>query len=145
MPEDKSQAVPTNIRIGTAPGPNASIWSPNPMLGNAPDQTYDTRVVVEVWDEGESIFYDSSASPQKLEKALSALRSIGQKDLVAVTPWSDEPVIATVTGQTFRGRVVVELWSVQTKVAVTGSDSTPSLVQRAINRLVQALEPPSKQ
>lgn len=141
MPADQPQAIVMNVQISRSSGPNASIWSGKPMLRDLPGQYYG-RVVVEVWDEGESVFF---ASKQMLEQALSVLQNIDEQAIITITPWSDEPVIGRISGQAFRGRVIAELWNSQAVVAVTGPDSTSALVRRAVNKFLQELQPPSKQ
>lgn len=114
-------------------GPNASIWSSEPMLEKGPGQHYCGRVVIEVWDEGEFIFFPTD--PYRLDQALMTLRKIDGQKVSSVTPWSNEPVMGELPEQTFRGRVVVELWDNHTAVAITGIDTPKNLAGRAANRI----------
>lgn len=70
-----------------------------------------------------------------LDRTLAALYDITDKNVVTVTPWTDEPVMGKADGQTFLGRVVAEVWDGHTLVAVTGAEPPTSLTERAINRL----------
>lgn len=130
---------PIDQSVVVEAGPNASIWSTEPMLTEFPDQEYQGRLVVEIWTKGEYIFYpsDKQGNPVTgdfLERTIAALDD-PQTEILTATPWTDEPVMATsedIPGERFLGRVVVEVWDEQIVVAATGSEPPASLTQRAI-------------
>jgi hypothetical protein len=103
------------------------------MLERGPGQHYCGRVVVEVWDDGEFIFF--TTEPYRLDQALITLQRIDVQQVSSVTPWSNEPVMGELPEQTFRGRVVVELWNNHTAVAITGIDTPKHLAERAARNL----------
>lgn len=130
--------VVRNVRLVT-PGSNSSIWSHQPMLSQVPGQHYYGRVVVEIWDRGEQVFYnsgsdDASSASELFERVIFALKD-PQTTSLTVTPWTDEPALGTLPGQVFRGRVVAEVWNDRVIVAATGSDSVSELFHQAIQRL----------
>lgn len=116
------------------PGPNASIWSAKPLLGQISGQNYNGRVFIEVWSKGELVFFN--AGSELLKHALSVLQNVGT-NLRAVAPWSNEPAMGEIPDQTFHGRVVVEVWDRSATVATSGSDSDANLIDRAIHWLLQ--------
>jgi len=134
---DNYEISPTNVQVGSPVGPNASIWSAHPMLGDVPGQNYQGRVVVELWDEGGSRFLNAGVSKETLEPALRILRNTDQMPVITNTPWSSEPAIGTVSDKTFRGRVVIELWDSNAQVAITGSSPVWELARRALDELLQ--------
>jgi hypothetical protein len=134
------EPVVVDVHVVT-PGPNMDIWSGSPMLGTMPGQSYLGRVVVEVWDEGERMFHTSDANgnpphPAFFQRAIAALQS-SSLAVRTDTPWSDEPATGPLPGQTYHGRVVVEVWDNHEVVAVTGLVSTSDLTQRAARALLK--------
>jgi len=126
-------------------GPNASIWLNLPMLGNVSSQSYWGRVVVEVWENGESSFHTTYMDqPRKtaflLEKAMRALQN-ANTPVLTTTPWSNEPlgVMPGQSLQAFQGRVVVEVWDDQATVAITGTDEQSDLAKRAVQKIIQMI------
>ena len=118
-------------------GPNAVIWADKPALEQLSNQNYLGRVVIEVWNEGEFVFFENNLS--LLDKTLVALQGVTDVNVLTAAPWTDEPVMGEAKGQTFLGRVVVEVWDRHAAVAVTGLDSPTNLAERAIDRLSRIL------
>lgn len=136
-----NQVVQSVVVEEGSSGPNASIWSSEPALAQFPDQEFHGRLVVEVWTQGEFIFYPSDEggdphTPQFFDRILATLRE-PQTEILTSTPWTNEPVMGEVPDQSFIGRVVVEVWDEQIVVAAAGSESPAVLVQRGIATIEQ--------
>lgn len=125
------------------PGPNASIWSNEPMLvTDVPGQQYYGRLVVEVWAQGSTLFYssDENGNPPSadfFDRVTGNLQNYSEEIIVTNTPWSDEPVLGEVPNQSYLGRVVVEVWDEHISIAITGTESIPALVQRSLVKIEQ--------
>jgi hypothetical protein len=129
-----SQAPTAVVQQGTtgrlAPGPNNSIWSNGPMLGQVPGASYVGRVVVESWDDGSQSVVIGQAG-KLVQPAMVALSNPPRS--LAASPWPNRAVTAEVAGKPFVGRVVVEVWDAQARVAVAGRQD------EAINRAIKHL------
>lgn len=131
----------TEVKQNT-PGPNASIWSDQPMLvTNVSGQQYHGRLVLEVWTQGETLFFSSDENgnmpnTEFLERIIVSLGD-SEVNILADTPWTNEPVLGEVPDEIFLGRVVVEVWDEHIALAITGDTLASILAQRSITRLEQ--------
>ncbi len=125
------------------PGPNATIWSDEPMLvTDVPGQQYHGRLVVEVWTQGSTLFYgsDEDGNPPNAEffnRAIASLLEYSEETIITDTPWTDEPVLGEVPEQSYLGRVVVEVWDEHISIAITGTEPISTLAQRGIAKIEQ--------
>ncbi len=124
------------------PGPidlSGTIWSHEPMLATFPAGKYKGKVVVEIWSQGDFIFYFPSTDDPKaaslLKNATRALQNTSQANVLTSAPWSSDPVMGVLSDQEYYGRVVIEVGDDISAIAITGSASTFELIQRAITRI----------
>ncbi len=124
------------------PGPNATIWSDEPMLTDVLGQQYYGRLVVEVWSQGSTLFYSSDEdgnppSADFFDRAIGNLQDYSEEMIITNTPWTDEPVLGEVPNQNYLGRVVVEVWDEHISIAITGTEPIPVLAQRGLVKIEQ--------
>lgn len=112
-------------------GPNTSIWTATPGLQTLTDGLYLGRVFVEVWSEDTLVV--TCGSPALGKNALAALKGRHVRVPDSAVPWTDQPATGVLAGQTFLGRVVIELWNNHAVVGVTGT--SPQLLARTIQHL----------
>lgn len=122
---------PEQISKAVTPGPNLSLWSTAPQIHARTGKTYYGRVFVEVWDKDALIACCGDSSLQA--RGLAALQGHQKAVQVASTPWTSQPALGLVPGQTFLGRVVIEIWQDQAVVAMSGAAS--QVLANAINVL----------
>jgi hypothetical protein len=127
MPEGRP-----HIPIGStpaAPAANRSLWGLAPILRLLPGQYYLGRVFVEVWDGNDQLVVPGNADSSLVARAGTALR--GQHILLQgrEVPGTNAAAGGTIANQIFLGRVIIELWSSDAVVGITGSD--PRVLARA--------------
>jgi hypothetical protein len=119
--------------VPARPGANGSIWSTGPMLRPSAAEDYYGRVFIEVF-ESDSQVTIVGGDRSLLPRARTVLTGgyIPLRD--SALPWTNEPATGKRANQAFLGRVVVEMWSNQAVVGITGAD--PRVVERATQRLM---------
>jgi hypothetical protein len=127
-PTDPEGVVSTFTPI--VPGRNSTIWAPEPMLRSVQGQRYLGRLFVEVWDKetrvvGLSVLF---------KRGLATLRREQPQVQEVAAPWTDQPVTPEIQGQSFLGRVVVEIWNDKSAVAIQGQAT--QVRDRAIQELL---------
>lgn len=126
---------PQRVERAVGPSANPTIWGASPQLPHKPgrDQCdYKGRVFVEVWGrDSRKVVVGGGAELEG--RALAALDA-GQNPVPATrVPWTNAPATGGVPGQAFLGRAVIEVWSDDAVVAVTGP--AVGVIERARQRL----------
>jgi hypothetical protein len=109
---------------------NISLWHSQPLLKPA-GQTYLGRVFVEVWDGEDTHLVATNDS--LCSTALAALSGEQQSISATNTPLTNLPATGGVSGQTFVGRVIVEVWNNQIVIGVSGTEN--QVLQSALKTL----------
>ncbi|NOK57983.1 MAG: hypothetical protein GFH27_549287n287 [Chloroflexi bacterium AL-W] len=120
---------------------NSSIWSSSPLLHNIENQTYFGRAFVEIWNNDACIVTVGNGLVLR-KRTLIALQSLNNKNAkiedLQTLRWTLQPATGEREGQTFLGRVVVEVWDDETVVGFTGI--SPQILSRALKELVSIIE-----
>jgi len=118
--------------IGPYSGPNGTIWATRPAMRTLANQTFNGRVVIEVFEkEVEVVVIGGDRS--LISRAGAVLRGSYTPLRGAALPWTSDPVTGKGRNEAFLGRVVIELWNKGAVVGITGSDA--QVVARAMQQL----------
>jgi hypothetical protein len=122
--------LPTLTEQQASYADNISLWNSQPLLQPS-GETYLGRVYVEVWD-GDATHLVATNDTLR-PTALATL--LGQQSHITATnsALTNLPATGSVSGQSFVGRVVVEVWSNQIVVGYSGSASY--VLERAVQTL----------
>src|SRR5438876_190220 len=101
---------PTTTEQSASYGDNSALWGSLPLLEPS-GQGFQGRVFVEVWD-GEDAHLVATNDTLR-STAYGALS--GSQSSVSATnsPLTNQPATGAVSGQSFVGRVIVEVWNNQ--------------------------------
>jgi hypothetical protein len=88
-------------------------------------------VFVEVWTKDIQVV---ASNPVLVARAVAALRGTHTWVERSDIPWTDEPVTGEKAGEVFLGRLIVDLWSNQAIVGVSGAEPA-QVLQRGLGRL----------
>lgn len=109
---------------------NISLWNSQPLLEPS-GQGYVGRVFVEVWDGDDAHLVATDDSLR--QAALAALSGQQQSSSATNTPLTNKPATGSVSGQTFVGRVIVEVWNNGVVIGYSGNSSY--VLERALQIL----------
>lgn len=118
--------TPTVTEERAAYSDNVSLWQTQPLL-EPQGQQYLGRVFAEVWDGEDAHLVVPNDTLR--QTALAALRGEQSSERTAIT-LTNRPATGSVSGQTFLGRVIIEVWSNKTLVSVSGPEAT--VIERVI-------------
>jgi|GEM_PF-3333214 len=140
--DDKPRPTDIRVRRDTQTqdkGIDSSIWSPWPLLGALNGQDYYGRTVLEIWDSdiAVSLSFTSEKPSLRLKTIVHAVRALenASEDGLKNSPWPEDTVLGEFVGQTYRGRVVVEVWTHDSRIAVSSNGAPRDLFELAAGKL----------
>lgn len=125
--------IPPESAMTVAPPANRHVWGDAPFLGVIPGQTYQGRVFIEVWDSTDHLVICGHDEATLKARAGAVLRGRFTPLRGSQVPGINEAAGGDAPDRTFLGRVVIEIWSVQAVVGITGSH--PRVLAQARQRL----------
>ncbi len=128
---DPHAHIPTVV-APAAPAPNRRLWGAEPLLRHVSGQTYLGRVFIEVRDGNDQLVL-CGADTSLMTRAKAALQRPHAPLRDGAVPGTNAAAGGPDARHTFLGRVIVELWSDEAVVGITGAD--PQVLARAQHRL----------
>jgi len=129
---DPHAQIPPAGATPAAPAATRRLWGAEPLLRHVPGQAYLGRVFVEVWDGNDQLVL-CGADASLVTRAGMAIQRPYVPVRDGAVPGTNEAAGGPDTRRAFLGRVIVELWSDEAVIGITGTD--PRILERARHRL----------